>query len=229
MAKNTPIEIGLLLDTETTGLRSHDEIIEYGHIMFRYNRSTGEVLEILNEYSQFREPSVPIGKTAQRVNGINMDMVRGRFLDDKHISACMLDAQKIYAHNVGFDRRFISAIYPDLQNLHWVCTMSNINWLAQGVQSRKLEDILSFYQISTESKHRALDDAKGVFAAIQKSDLQTGLPHLVALAKKRKKLLTQYPGAATITQHNHEHSNKQGHETEDAGLVRRFLNNISRP
>ncbi|SHI28700.1 exonuclease domain-containing protein [Pollutimonas bauzanensis] len=188
------IEIGLVLDTETTGLRSSDELIEYAHVMFSYDKASGEVVDILDEYCEFREPSVPIGRTAQKVNGISMDMVRGRFLDETRIAGAMLAARKIYAHNMGFDRRFVSGLYPGLQNLHWVCTMSNINWLAQGVRSRKLDDILSFYGISDGARHRALDDAKGTLSAIQRRDVQTGLPHIVALAKNRKKLLTQYPG-----------------------------------
>lgn len=89
---------------------------------------------------------------------------------------------------MDFDRRFISTLYPDLQNLHWVCTMRNPDWLAQGIQSRKPEGILSFYQISGGVRHGALDDAKGVLAAIQQNDIQTGFPHLATPAKNRKNI-----------------------------------------
>lgn len=217
MAKRGSIEIGLILDTETTGLRGHDEIIEYGHVLFRYDKRDGEVLEIMDEYCAFREPTVPIGKTAQRITGITLEMVQGHSLDQKHITDCMQAAQKIYAHNMGFDRRFISALYPDLQNLHWVCTMNGVDWLAQGVRSKKLDDIVAFYGIADDAEHRALDDAKAVLAAVQREDIHTGARHLVKLARRRQRQLTQYSA-----KHSSQHAQPKPDDTAVSPVRRWF-------
>src|SRR5206468_928533 len=53
-------KVGILLDTETTGLdHARDEIIELGMVKFDYS-ADGRILGVRDTFSAFNEPSVPI-------------------------------------------------------------------------------------------------------------------------------------------------------------------------
>lgn len=173
--------IALLLDTETTGTSRNDQIIEYAHTLFRVDAMTGEIVEVLDQYSAFQEPTVPINPFAQQVHGISLDQLRGQALDVAHIESNLRYAQLVLAHNVGFDKRFVSAVVPNAAIMNWRCTMRSIDWLAQGVTSRKMEDIIRFYGISALTRHRAADDVRCTLEAIQKVCVKSGRPHLWAL------------------------------------------------
>ena len=62
---NEPTFIGLLLDTETTGVdHARDEVIELGIIKFEYGAS-GRVYRVLDALNQLQQPSKP-GRVRQR-------------------------------------------------------------------------------------------------------------------------------------------------------------------
>lgn len=168
----------LLLDTETTGTSHQDQIIEYAHILFLADKNTGNIVEILDEYTDLQEPTVAIKPFAQQVHGLSIDKLIGHTLDLYHIEKSLSEAQLLLAHNVGFDKRFISSIVSSARSKEWRCTMRAIDWLSQGVASRKMEDIIRFYNIDAQSRHRAADDVRCTLTAIQQRCIFTGKPHL---------------------------------------------------
>lgn len=85
------------------------------------------------------------------------------------------------AHNVGFDKRFVSAVVPSAATMQWRCTMRHIDWLSQGIRSRKMEDIIRFYGIKAQARHRASDDVRCTLEAIQQACVMSGKPHLLCL------------------------------------------------
>lgn len=173
--------IALLMDTETTGTSHQDQIIEYAHVLFKIDVITGKIVTVLDEYCALQEPTVSIHPFAQRVHGISLNQLRGQMLDLTHIEKCMQQAQLLLAHNVGFDKRFISKIIPSAVDMHWRCTMRQIDWLSQGVRSRKIADIIQFYGIEAQARHRAADDVRCTLEAIQKVCVISGQPHLLRL------------------------------------------------
>lgn len=188
------MEIGLLIDVETTGFGRSDEIVEYGHILFSYRKSSGELVEVLDEYSSLREPSVPIGKFSSRVNGIYLADTIGKSIDRGRIVRAAGLAQKIYAHNARFDKRFVGALFPELLELPWYCSMQGVDWEAQGVRDRKLECIARHYGMESGPAHRALADARTTLHALQQVDAVSGLRLLANLASG-----TVAPSANRIT------------------------------
>lgn len=152
--------IGLVVDTETTGLSYRDELIELGMVLFSFNDVTGEVLDIIETYSGQRQPNVPINPMAQNVHGLSMVDLSGKRLDDQAVLKMLARADRVYAHNARFDYRFTTAIYPEFTNKLWACTMEGINWYAAGAISVSLDALSNLYGFKRPVLHRALDDAK---------------------------------------------------------------------
>ena len=178
MFKKKNLITALLLDTETTGTSHQDQIIEYAHTFFLADKETGKIIEVLDEYTALQEPTVPINPFAQQVHGLGLEQLRGHALDLSYIEKSLSDAQLILAHNVGFDKRFVSAMITSAASKEWRCTMRSVDWLAQGIASRKMEDIIRFYNISAQARHRAADDVRCTLSAIQQRCTLTGKPHL---------------------------------------------------
>lgn len=117
----------LLLDTETTGTSHQDQIIEYAHTLFLADKNTGQIIKVLDEYAALREPTVPINPFAQRVHGLGMDQLLGQALDLPHIEKSLAEAQLLLAHNVSFDKRFVSSIISSATSKEWRCTMRSVD------------------------------------------------------------------------------------------------------
>lgn len=158
--------IGACVDTETTGGTFSDELIEIGIVLFKFNRKTGQLLEIIEEYNGLREPNVPMNYFAQRVHGISLESLRGLKLEEEKIKTMLESSQAIIAHNASFDHRFVSNLFPTVKWSKWYCSVKNVDWRGKGFKSRKLQELLPAHGISVERAHRALDDAKGLFNLI---------------------------------------------------------------
>ncbi|MHB8947325.1 MAG: exonuclease domain-containing protein, partial [Bacillota bacterium] len=73
------VGIAGFVDVETTGLSAwSDEIVEFALVLFAFGRHTGRIVGVVEEYVGMREPSVPIHPRASAINGITVDMVRGK-------------------------------------------------------------------------------------------------------------------------------------------------------
>jgi DNA polymerase-3 subunit epsilon len=184
MARTVKTCTALILDAETTGLGAEDEIIEIGMVLFRYAISSGEVMEVLDTYSALREPGCPIGKTAQRVNGITADMVRGQALDHQRIADFIARAERIYAHNAAFDYRFATRLIPSIAQKPWTCTMYGVPWVAEGAPNRRLGDLVAHFGTATAATHRALDDAHALLSLIRLQGAN-GKAHLARLHRRK--------------------------------------------
>lgn len=171
-----------VVDVETTGLSSADELVEIGAILFRYSALSGEVLEVVGEYSGLREPTCRMDPEAQAVHGIGMDELRGRTLDHATLKALLGQADAIFAHNASFDRRYIAKLYPELAGKPWICTMNGIPWRSQGQPSKALASLLDSHGIPRAHAHRALDDARAVLQLIASRAPSANEPYLVQLA-----------------------------------------------
>lgn len=171
----------LLVDTETTGLTLEDEMVEIGLLLFQFNRDTGKIIEIMGEYSGLREPKNTVNQDAQAVHGIPAEMLKGKQFDDENIKRMIGQAEIIIAHNVEFDRPFVTKLYPEAGGKDWFCSMSGVGWKKKGFINRKLQYLIKEHQIEIGQAHRALDDVKGTFDLLCKTDKDTGKPYLVEL------------------------------------------------
>ena len=66
--------IGAFLDVETTGLSYPiDKIIELGIVKFEYNKD-GRIFRLLDEFSRYQDPSMPIPAAITKLTNITDDM-----------------------------------------------------------------------------------------------------------------------------------------------------------
>ncbi|RKO65754.1 exonuclease domain-containing protein [Desulfofundulus salinus] len=161
------VGIAGILDVETTGLDSKaDEIVELSLILFTFNRKTGEILEIVDEYCGLREPSVPIRKETSRIHGIYKRTVRGKTLDHSKIESMIARAEFFVAHNARFDWGFVVRMFPSAAEKPWLCSMNGINWKEKGFLSKGLQNLLKDHGIEPETKHRAGHDTRATLTLL---------------------------------------------------------------
>lgn len=159
-------QIGICLDTETTGLNhAEDKIIELGIIAFEFNPVTAEIIRIIGRYNGFEDPGYPLPNEIVEITGITDDMVRGQSLDDEQVIQIASQATVVIAHNAGFDRKFVEARFPLFKTLSWACSVNQINWQAERISTRVLEYLLFKFGFFINA-HRALDDAEGVLGVL---------------------------------------------------------------
>jgi len=167
-APQTP-RIGLVVDTETTGLdTANDKIIELGFVAFAYDAGSGRIYNILHSYDGFEDPGVPLSEVVKNLTGISDEMVAGQRLDDGEIEQWLQKADLIIAHNAGFDRQMMERRLPLAVNKAWACTFSDIDWDVEGIASRKLDYIAYRLGYFFEG-HRAVIDAQATLHLLSKA------------------------------------------------------------
>jgi DNA polymerase-3 subunit epsilon len=179
-------KIGVILDTETTGLdHTRDEVIELGMVAFLYD-GDGRIGEVIGTFNGLREPNVPIGPEITRLTGITPEMVAGQVLDLAAVERFIEAADLIIAHNARFDRPFCERLSKGFQVKAWACSHSEIAWSGFGFEGSKLGYLLTqcgwFHQ-----GHRAVEDCHALLEVLA-SPLPSGagfpFEHLLTSARK---------------------------------------------
>jgi DNA polymerase-3 subunit epsilon len=154
--------LGIMLDVETTGLAETDEIIELAMVPFTFT-SSGKIVEVREPFNKLRQPKNQIPPAITKITGITDEMVEGKTIAEEEVDAFVEPAQLIIAHHAGFDRPFCEDARPIFKKKRWGCSMSQIDWHAEGFDGHGLGYLATqagfFYD-----KHRALDDC---YAAIE--------------------------------------------------------------
>lgn len=172
-----------LLDVETTGFTAGThEIIEIGLVQIAFSPSTRKITAILEITSQFEQPvKAPISELITGITGITNEMVAGERIDDAHIARILNSSLVVIAHNAVFDRGFIDLRFPVLSERLWACSIKDIDWLALGSESNKLEYLLLkngyFYD-----GHRAATDCLAMVVLFE--SVPTALPELLQSSSK---------------------------------------------
>lgn len=181
--------IGLVVDTETTGLDTEkDKIIELGFVAFEYDAGTGKIYRILHTYDGFEDPKEPLSEIVKELTGIDDVMVKDQQLDDVEIKQWLDKATLLIAHNAGFDRRMMERRLPQVKDMAWACTFADLDWQDEGVGSRKLDYIA--YQLGYFFEgHRAVNDAQATLhlltRALPKSN-KLAMGELLMNARQKK-------------------------------------------
>jgi DNA polymerase-3 subunit epsilon len=130
-------KIAIFLDVETTGKEiAEDEIIELGMVAFEYNPDSGKIFKILNNFNELEEPNVRISPEASEVNGITMEMVRGRKIEDDKVEDFISKAVLIISHNALFDRQFVEKRFSCFVQKNWACSINDVSWKENGFNNR---------------------------------------------------------------------------------------------
>lgn len=158
-----PVRRGIFLDIETNGLDPlNSEPIELAMVPFDYT-TDGRVFAVHTALQQFNEPSGPIPSEITALTGLTDEQVMGHKLDTVAIDAFADQAAIILAHNAAFDRPFAERISPVFAAKPWACTMCDVPWRSEGIEGRRLSDLLSFFSYFFDA-HRALDDCRAGIA-----------------------------------------------------------------
>ena len=149
----------VVFDIETTGfIPSLDKIIEIGAVKVENG-------QIVDRFSTFVNPKVPIPFRIEKLTGINDNMViHAPEIEEvlpKFLEFC--EGAIMVAHNADFDMSFISA-NAKRQGLPCdftvVDTLLMARFLIIGLGRYKLDNVAKALGVSLENHHRAVDDAE---------------------------------------------------------------------
>jgi len=160
--------IAVFLDIEATGLSyTQDKLIELGMVKFEYNRH-GSIFRLLDDFSGYQDPGIPIPEYITKLTGISDDIVRGQKIEEDAVAHYLQGVDLIIAHNAQFDRTFLETTFPSLPAKAWGCLMYDVDWDKEEISSRKLEYIAYKFGFFHEG-HRAINDClAGVHLLAQK-------------------------------------------------------------
>ena len=166
---------------ETTGLHHESsKVIEIGIRTFRFNRTTGELLEPLERYSAFEDPGEPLDEEIRNLTGLTDDMLKGQSIDWSTVDRLLSMSVIVIAHNASFDRPFVDKKSPVSREKIWGCSIKQLDWHGKGFTSQKL-DVLSIYHGFFTDAHRALNDAEALLHLLSFTDPASEKPYLCEL------------------------------------------------
>ena len=176
---------GLFVDTETTGLDpAHDEIIELAMVPFTYGVD-GQVYTVGEPFQQLREPSNPIPAEITALTGIDDAMVAGRRIDPDEVAHFAAPVSLVMAHNAAFDRKFLERFCVTFNTKPWACSMSEIDWAAEGYEGTKLAYLAAgagfFYE-----RHRATHDCLAAIELLARTHPRSGRTGLSQLLERAR-------------------------------------------
>ena len=160
-----PVRSGLFIDVETTGLDpARDEIIEIAMIPFDYSLD-GRIYNVSPAFEGLQEPSVSIPAHITAITGIDDAMVAGQSIDREAVALFAAPASLVIAHNAAFDRRFVERFSDVFTTKPWACSMTQVDWLAEGYEGTKLA-YLSMGAGFFYDRHRAAHDCAAGIALL---------------------------------------------------------------
>ena len=182
--------LGVLVDTETTGL-SHltDEIIEVGAVAFTYD-DDGAIGHVVGVYSGLRQPSITIPPEITRLTGITDEMVEGREIDIAALDAIVEPADLIIAHNAAFDRPFCERLSPSFVPKAWACSVCEVPWADLGFEGSKLGYLIGQSGYFHEG-HRATDDCHALLEVLARPSSEDGRQPFTSLLRSSEQSRVQ--------------------------------------
>ena len=158
-----PTQWVAILDTETTGFGSNDEVIELAIVRCGVDRS-GRLCSLDEVVDEFNDPGFEIPAEVSELTGITDDMVRGKSVDRAKVERILRGDPVIIAHNAAFDRPFFEKMFPG-DCRRWACSMEGCDWRRRGYSGKSL-----VYLVQQEgfffSAHRAYMDCLAVAALL---------------------------------------------------------------
>ena len=177
-----------IVDLETTGTRAAiDRITEIGVVRVEAAAAGGPLR--ISEWSTLVDPGVPIPPEIQALTGITDRMVAGAptFSSIAAEVAAQLDGCLFVAHNARFDYGFLKHEFARISrpfSTRPLCTVRLSRRLFPEAQGHGLDALVARHQLAVADRHRALGDARAVWAFIVAAYAQ--LPaDTIALAVKR--------------------------------------------
>lgn len=158
------------VDLETTGTRAaSDRITEIGIVRVQTDGSGGQRVD---EWSTLVDPGVPIPPEIQALTGITDAMVRSAptfSMLVREVSERLRDCILV-AHNARFDYGFLKQEFARLErsfHAKVLCTVKLSRRLCPDGESHSLDALIARYRLTVADRHRALGDARAIWAFVQ--------------------------------------------------------------
>lgn len=161
-----------ILDLETSGGRAdRDRITEIGVLLVDEDG--------VREWSRLVQPDVALPAFITRLTGIDDAMLASasRFADLAEELAELLDGRTLVAHHARFDYGFLKAEFARCGRRfqpRTLCTVRLSRALYPDQRRHGLDAIAERHGIAITQRHRALDDARAVFAFLQAAEAGHG-------------------------------------------------------
>lgn len=153
---------GVFLDIESTGLNTAtDKIIEISLVPFEYTND-GRIYRVFEGYSSFQDPEITIPEQITSITGITNEMVKGKKIDLTIVENIINNADIIIAHNAAFDRKIFERQLLKTTNKTWACTLTQIPWVKEGINSAKLEYIAFVFGFFYKAHRAEVDCLVGI-------------------------------------------------------------------
>jgi len=179
--------IGIYLDTETTGLDyNNDKIIELALVPFEYD-TEGNIYKILDCYTSFQDPDLPIKEQITLLTGITEDMVKGQSIDHNVVEGLVKTSSLIIAHNAGFDRKFVEKQFPIFKQKAWGCGYKQILWNKENISSAKLEYLAYKFGFFYDAHRAEMDCLVGIHLLTQSLPISKELAFKTLLDQMQKR------------------------------------------
>jgi DNA polymerase III subunit epsilon len=176
-----PTQLGLILDTETTGLDAQaDDVIELGMVLFEYAPATGRVYRVVDTFDELTDPGRHIPAEITAMTHITDDMVRGRAIDVAAVDTFVARATLVIAHNAAFDRPFVEKQWDVFATKPWGCSMTQVHWRDEGIATQK-QELIALYQGFFYDAHRAENDCRALLHILASPLPLSGQPALKPL------------------------------------------------
>ena len=146
-----------ILDTETTGLDSENDVIIELAIQLVFVDDDGEVIGHAMPHSWLEDPERERDPSITMVTGLGAQHLQGHKIDDGFARGLLDRADLIVAHNASFDAGFIERRYSELAGKAWACSCSEIDWLKLGFEGRSQSALLAQVGWFSDA-HRAAAD-----------------------------------------------------------------------
>jgi len=159
------------VDLETTGMRAAvDRVTEVGIVRVDADPAGGAPR--VSEWNTLVDPGEPIPPAIQALTGITDAMVRGAPPFSAIASAieARIDGCVFVAHNARFDHGFLKHEFARLGrpfSARTLCTVKLSRRLFPDAEGHGLDAIVSRHSLAAADRHRALGDARAIWAFVQ--------------------------------------------------------------
>lgn len=163
----------IVFDTETTGLKDTDEIIEFAGCKCCFQNGEFKVYDILHLYIK---PKTPVSEKISEINGLTNDFLSDKMSESEaygYIRQFMGDSPIVGAYNSCFDVRMLAGMYTRCGDELLVEKEIDLLKIAkdifcgQKMKDHKLITIANTYGVEEGVQfHSAIDDVKVLIRVI---------------------------------------------------------------
>lgn len=184
ITSNNESDIGYAacIDIETTGIDpKRHKIIELCIGGFKYSRSSGSILGLVEIYNSLQDPLCKIPIDSIAIHGINNQMVHHADIDWATVQRIINNSDFLVAHNYSFEKSFLSKIQNISIDKKWRCSMNMPEWEKNHNQKSKKLELLTKSHNILHIPHRAFGDVLATVHLLGTTSSTTNKPYLYYL------------------------------------------------